>query len=83
MDYQDIYHVESFLINSDQEPYANKLLKNGWVLLGLAHHKIENEEYSKYSLGATKAVYERYNFDNIREELNNVDYSSEHNLLSE
>lgn len=74
--FENIYHVESLLVSTREDEYANELLKNGWKLLDISHnsqHEIGNNfsSYSKYILGADKETYLNFNLEDAKESINN------------
>lgn len=66
MDYTDTYRVISFLVDTKEEKYVNELLDHGWKILNIVQYKDENIQYGQYALGATKEVYDHFNFDTIK-----------------
>lgn len=66
MDFENIYRVESFLVNNIEEKYANELLDSGWKLLNVTQYKDDYSSYSKYVLGADKETFQKNNFEKIK-----------------
>ncbi|MGM0137641.1 hypothetical protein IGI65_000043 [Enterococcus sp. DIV0755b] len=68
MDYKDIYHVES--IAALNSTLVNRLLHNGWILLGINQRADLSpegipESHVSMVLGASKNVYEKFNLENL------------------
>lgn len=74
--FENIYHVESLLVSTLEDEYANELLKNGWKLLDISHNSQQEignhfSSYSKYILGADKETYLKFNLEDAKESINN------------
>lgn len=68
MQYEDFYHVESFLVTNNEEKYVNELIQRGWKLVSVIQYKDDYSAYGKYVLGADKETFEKRNFKMIQEE---------------
>lgn len=67
MKYENIYKFKSFLCGGSDERHANELVQNGWHLLDIVPFKDPNNCSGKYIVGATKEVYETFNYEMIKE----------------
>ena len=69
MEFENVYRVESFLINNEEERYVNDLLASGWELLTVSQYKDDYHSYSKYVIGADKKTFEKINVQHIKEKI--------------
>ena len=60
MEFENIYRVESFLVNNNESEYVNVLLAFGWKLLAITQYKDEDNSYAKYVIGADKDTFEKF-----------------------
>lgn len=66
MGYENVYQVESFLVDGNEEKYVNELIKSGWKLISVIQYKDDYDAYGKYVLGADEEAFQKNNIEMIR-----------------